>query len=389
MAGGFWTAILLLWLVGNSLRLTILAVPPLLPEITRELGLSATEVGILGSIPPALFAVAALPGSLLIARAGLLGALLAGLVLTALGGALRGLSQGVAPLFTTTILMSLGVAFMQTALPSAVQQWAPSRIGFATAVYTNGLLMGEIFPVFLTLPLVMPWFGGSWRPALAVWSAPVLLTAALLAALAPRPEVAPQGAAPVRRHWWPDWRDPLIWQLGVLGGGISGMYFATNAFLPGYLTSIQRPDLIAAALTALNLGQLPASLLLLVTAERLERRMWPYLGVALLSLAGVVGIVVAGGAWVVLWAAVLGFAGSAGLILALTLPALLSRPGAVATTAAAMFALSYGAAVATGVVSGAAWDLTGIPAAAFIPIGLGALLIAGAAVLLWAGARLR
>lgn len=388
MAGRFWVAVLLLWLAGNSLRLTILAVPPLLPAITRELGLSATAVGVLGSIPPALFAAAALPGSLLIARVGLLRALLAGLLLTALGGALRGLSQGVALLFAATVLMSLGVAFMQTALPPAVQQWAPSRIGFATAVYTNGLLMGEIFPVFLTLPLVMPWFGGAWRPALAVWSVPVLATAALVAALAPRPAIAPRGAAS-GRHWWPNWRDPLIWQLGVLGGGISGMYFATNAFLPGYLASIQRPDLTGPALTALNLGQLPASLLLLATAERLERRMWPYLVIGGLSLAGVLGVVGAGGGWVVAWAGVLGFSGSAGLILALTLPALLSRPEAVATTAAAMFALSYTAAVATGVVSGLVWDLTGLPAAAFVPIGLGAVLVAGSALLLRAGGRLR
>ena len=65
-----WTAIVLLWLAGNALRLTILAVPPVIAMIRDEFALSATEVGLLSSIPPALFAIAALAGSLLVARLG-------------------------------------------------------------------------------------------------------------------------------------------------------------------------------------------------------------------------------------------------------------------------------------------------------------------------------
>src|SRR5207237_1776010 len=46
-----WTAIVLLWLAGNALRLTILAVPPVIAMIRDEFALSATEVGLLSSIP--------------------------------------------------------------------------------------------------------------------------------------------------------------------------------------------------------------------------------------------------------------------------------------------------------------------------------------------------
>lgn len=66
-------AVVLLWLCGTGLRLTILAVPPLLPLIRAELHLSATAVGVLISLPVALFSLAALPGSLLIARLGTCG----------------------------------------------------------------------------------------------------------------------------------------------------------------------------------------------------------------------------------------------------------------------------------------------------------------------------
>ncbi|HVG50888.1 MAG TPA: MFS transporter, partial [Xanthobacteraceae bacterium] len=43
-------------------------------------------------------------------------------------------------------------------------------------------------------------------------------------------------------------------------------------------------------------------------------------------------------------------------------------------TAAAMFTISYSCAVITPILSGICWDLTGVPAAAFIPIGLCAIM---------------
>src|ERR1043165_4994743 len=60
----------LLWLAGNGLRITILAVPPVIPLIRTELGMSETQVGILTGLPPVLFACTAVLGSLLIARFG-------------------------------------------------------------------------------------------------------------------------------------------------------------------------------------------------------------------------------------------------------------------------------------------------------------------------------
>src|SRR6202158_3999343 len=88
------TRLLLLWLAGNGLRLTILAVPPVIPLVHDELNLSATQIGILTGLPSMLFAFAAVPGSLLIARLGIRTALVVGLVITAIGGAVRGGADG-------------------------------------------------------------------------------------------------------------------------------------------------------------------------------------------------------------------------------------------------------------------------------------------------------
>ena len=69
---------------------------------------------------------------------------------------------------------------------------------------------------------------------------------------------------------------PLIWQLGLIFGSVNTIYFVSNAFLPDYVVAQGRPDLVGAALTALNVGQLPAAFLLLGLAGRLVTLPWAY-----------------------------------------------------------------------------------------------------------------
>jgi CP family cyanate transporter-like MFS transporter len=379
-----WTAIVLLWLAGNALRLTILAVPPVIAMIRDEFALNATQVGLLSSIPPALFAIAALAGSLLVARLGVRAALVGGLMLVAVGSAMRGLSTSYAVLFATTIVMATGAAIMQPIMPTTVRLWLPRRIGLGTAIYTNGLLVGEVFPVLLTIPLVLPMFNGSWRASLVFWSMPIAIIAVAVYWFAPRTEVnGEQATRPnAPQKWLPDWHVGLVWRLGGLFCCINAIYFIANAFIPIYLTSAGRADLISDALLALNFGQLPASLLLLVTAGKLERRAWPYIASGALSLLSLAGLVLMVGPATIVWAALLGFSDAAALILGLTLPPLLCRPEDVARTSAGTFTLSYGGAVVIAVISGAAWDLSGIPALAFVPLAMCAVGLTAIPVLL-------
>jgi MFS transporter, CP family, cyanate transporter len=375
----------LLWLCGMAMRLTILAVPPLILPLRDALQLSATGVGILIALPIAMFAIAALPGSLLIARLGSQLALVCGLFLTAAGGALRGGTFDATSLYAATIVMGAGVAIMQPAMPVLVREWLPSQIGFATAIYTNGLLAGGILAVSL-MPAVMPMLGNSWRLGLAIWSVPVVLTALSVIALAPPSSgEGPRPGKPL--SWRPGVKSALIWRLGLMFGSVNAAYFATSAFLPPYLQSVGREDLVQPALAALNFGQLPASLLIAAVAKRLERRAWPYLctGAALtLSLTGIVFMP----ALAVFWAGLLGFAGACGLILGLTLPPLLAEPGDVGRTSAAMFTLSYTMAVAVSFLCGVSSDLTGDPVWSFAPVALGTLTLSASALALRADGEL-
>jgi CP family cyanate transporter-like MFS transporter len=345
------------------------------PLLHADLHLSETDVGWLSSLPPMLFAAAAVPGAVLIARFGLIPALLVGLLLNAVGAAARAAAADVTVLYAATIVMAAGVSIMQPTMPPLVRAWFPERIGFATAVYTNGLLFGEIFVVALTIPLVLPLAGGSWRLNFLVWAAPVLLTALFVLACAPRAAGAKVLSPGAPSSWWPDWRRPLIWQLGLILGSVNSIYFVSNAFLPDYVTAAGRPDLVGPALTAINVGQLPATFVMLGLAGRLVTRPAAYAVTGGLSLLSVVGMVTMPSGFVVLWAGVLGFTNAVTLIMALALPSILSAAPDVPRTSAGMFTVRYSLAMVLSVVGGWLWDLTRMPVAGFAPVAFCALLI--------------
>ncbi|MGB7101212.1 MAG: MFS transporter, partial [Xanthobacteraceae bacterium] len=69
------------------MRMTLLVVPPIIPLVHQDLHMSETQIGLLIGVPLAMFAIAAVPGSLLIARIGAKPALILGMTIAALAGA--------------------------------------------------------------------------------------------------------------------------------------------------------------------------------------------------------------------------------------------------------------------------------------------------------------
>lgn len=371
-----WPRLGLLWLLGADLRLTILAVPPVLPLIQHDLHLDQKLVAVLTGMPVLLFGLAAVPGSLLIARIGARRAAIVGVLVVAFASALRGLGPSLAMLLGMTAVMGAGVAVMQPALPALVERWFPARVPLATAVYANGLLVAEMLAASLTIPLVLPLTGESWEKTFVVWAAPLLATALLVVLLAPHVSPPPHTG---RARWWPDWRDSRAWLLGLLSGGGSAIYFGCNAFLPGYLHALGHPGLVDAGLTALNSGQLPASFLIMAFGRRLARRRAPFIAAALLGLVSLAGLTVPSAPVMIASAALVGFAAAVTLILTLALPPLLAARDDVHRLAAAMLGLGYTITFLVPYVGGAIWDATHLTVAALLPGAAGACIVIVAA----------
>jgi CP family cyanate transporter-like MFS transporter len=158
-------------------------------------------------------------------------------------------------------------------------------------------------------------------------------------------------------------------------GGVGALYFGCNAFLPDYLHAIGRADLLNAGLTALNGGQIPASLVIMLCGGRLVGRKAPFIVSALVGLVSLAGLLVPSGPVLVVAAGLIGFAAAFILILTLALPPLLVLHDDVHRLAAGMLALGYSTTFIVPYLSGAVWDATHITEAALLPGVLGALIV--------------
>jgi CP family cyanate transporter-like MFS transporter len=371
---GLFTVLSLLWLAGAAIRIPLLAVPPVIPLIHDDLHMSETQVGLLMGLPLSMFALAAIPGALLIAHIGLLPAAVLGLGIATVASAARAATFDLWTLYTATIVMGFGIAIFQPAFPTLVRLWAPSRAWFANAVFTNGMLLGLTLATSLSIPVVLPLVGGSWRLDLLAWSAPGLVATVLYLIAAPRARTEGSRAA-LTTAWLPDWRNPQLWLLGIALGVNNALFFAANAFVPDYLTHIGHDDMIGLTLTWFNGAQVIGSFLMLVLAERLQRGSWPFTIFGPVTLAGLLGIVLCDGIWIVVAAAAAGLGAAITFIVTFGLPAIISPPGEVHRMAGGMFTISYSIAVIVPVICGACWDVTGLPWTAFMPMALCAVIL--------------
>jgi MFS transporter, CP family, cyanate transporter len=368
----------LLWLIGANLRMAVLALPPVLPDIQRQFHLSETAVGALTTLPILLLALGAVVGSAAVARLGPRLALATGLAIVGLSSGARGLG-GAVGLFMASVALGIGIAVLQPTMPSITRVWFATRVGFATSVYSNGIVVGEAIAASLTLPLIVP-LTGSWQKALALWGLPALVGAALLA--------LPAFTVPLRQtvgplRWWPRWTDPVTWRVGLLQGGGSVLYFGTNAFLPTFLHAAGHPGLVAPCLAALNTAQLAGALIVAVLARRGSS---PHILLAICAVCAVIALgamVIAPADLAIAASAVVGICSAVAFTVSLAMPALLAGPDDVHRLAAGMTTIGYLAAFVFPLAGGIAWQVSGNSALAFVPEALGAVFFG--TVLLWPG----
>jgi len=179
-----------------------------------------------------------------------------------------------------------------------------------------------------------------------------------------------------RPGWFPDFRDPVTWRLGLTQAGTSIAYFGANAFIPDYLHALHASHQIAPALGWLNAGQIPASLAV---------GLFPalFVGRPRAVQAGALGTLLGLAMFFTPWpwcrmagAALIGFASSIAFVVNWVFPPLLAKtPDDIHRMTAGMFTIGYGLAFVMPLLGGIAWDRTGIPAISLMPVAIGAILL--------------
>ena len=341
------TMFAILWLVGWTLRVPVLAAPPLATRIGDAYGLDTAGIGALTMLPVVAIAFGAVPAAMIIARFGLKAAIAGGLLVMAAASSARGHASSGAVLFSVSVLMGLGVAVFQTALPAATRVWTPSHIALGSAVYLNGMMVGEMSGAGLTLPVVLPMAGDDWRTALLLWSVPIVLIALATAFVRPpKAESNPSEGAASRKvpvTSMPRWNDPHVWRYGALLAGSVVAFYVINSYVGAILQDRGEMEALAGLLLAYNATPLLASIAVLAVPRWIGKQR-PVAASAVLSVLGLAGFAFLSG-WLS-WAAALltGFAASVELILLVSLPAVIAKGHAVTRLSAGMTLVGYGIA---------------------------------------------
>jgi len=345
----------LLWLSGVYLRIPVLVAPPLAPFIGEELALSKALTGALTTLPILMLAIGAMPGSLAISRIGPRNTLALAMVIMVIGSASRGLAPETLTLMIASAVMGLGVAMMQPALPALLPRWLqPHHLALGTAIYMNGMLMGEFIGAGVTLPVLMPLLDKSWRATLIAWSLPALLVATAL--FLPRRDLA----RPVRKAaWLPDWSNPLTLKLGLLLGLSGSMFFGLNAYMGNLLEQQGQFDKLSEALFWFNIAQVFASLTMLKFARAWVGRRTLIVTMATLSILGTAGTIALDGWWSIASATLMSFVAGILLILLVALPPLLVRSEETGRLSAGTFLVGYTLAFSVPMLGGLLADWTG------------------------------
>ena len=359
-----------LWLIGWTLRVPILAAPPLATRIADTFDMGEAGIGALTTLPVVAVAFGAIPAAWIIARFNLRFVIVGGLLVMVAASVARGLVPSTAMLFAVSIVMGLGVAVFQTALPAATRCWTPSHVALGSAVYLNGMMLGELSGAGLTLPLVLPLAGDDWCYALFIWAIPILLITLLVALV--RLPVVPSASnnvdatCPPPTKALPRWSDGRVWQYGILLASTVVAFFVINAYSGTVLRARGETEALKGFLFAYNATPLLASFIVLAAPGWIGLRR-PVAMSSLLSATGLAGFVLLEG-WTS-WAAALvtGCASTVALILMISLPPAIARGNAITRLSAGMTLIGFATSFVLILTGGWFVEVTGWIEMALIP----------------------
>ncbi|WP_053189800.1 CynX/NimT family MFS transporter [Pseudomonas kilonensis] len=350
-----WLLLLGLILVALNLRPALSSMAPLLSEVSRSLGLSAAQAGLLTTLPVLCLGLFAPLAPVLARRFGAERVVL-GILLTLAGAIVLRSAFGQVGLFVGSILAGASIGVIGVLLPGIVKRDFAKQAGAMTGVYTMALCLGAAMAAGATVPL-SEHLGHSWALGLGFWVVP-----ALLAAMFWLPQVGEKhGAHQVAYRVRGLLRDPLAWQVTLYMGLQSSLAYIVFGWLPSILIGRGlTPTQAGLVLSGSVIVQLISSLAAPWLATRGKDQRLAIVIVMLMVLGGLFGCLYASldGLWG--WAILLGLGQGGSFSLALTLIVLRSRDAHVAANLSSMaqgfgYTLASLGPFAVGVVH----DLTG------------------------------
>jgi CP family cyanate transporter-like MFS transporter len=365
-------------LVALNLRIAVASVSPILDLVRADVALSATQAGLLGTIPVVSFAVFGSLTPVLARRVGLEPLLVAAMLLSAVGEVVRSSTTSATGFLGWTLIALAGMGMGNVLLPPLVKRYFPDRIGPVTAAYSVTMTFSTATPALLAVPVAER---VGWRTSLSLWAVVGVLAAvpwlvvvirsavarAELSTLLRRAPASTPALTSRHRSGGRVWRSPLAWGMAITFAMNSLDSYAMFAWLPQILIDGgTSPHAAGVWLSVFAILGLPPALVAPVLAARMRNPIGLVIGFVACFVISYVGLLVAPGGPVWLWILLGGFGPGAFPVL-LALINLRTRTSAGAASLSGFTqGIGYAVAAVGPLLVGVLYDATGTWTAALL-----------------------
>ncbi|MDR9833378.1 CynX/NimT family MFS transporter [Staphylococcus coagulans] len=264
-----WLLFIGIMLIAANLRAPITSVGVVLPTIKDTLNLTNTEVSFISIIPLLAFAIISSLVAKVSHRFGMERSLFFAIALIFIGVIIRSVTN-VSFLYIGTILIGVGIAFGNVLAPGMIKSKFPMRIGIMTAYYTVVMNIFGALSSYGAAPLLKSF---NYNIALGLIGVVTLIALIVWTFQLRNHEqqvtVDTTDAVNV-------WKSPLAWQITLLMGGQSLIFYSLINWLPEFLLSYEIPVTYAGLyLSILQLAIIPLTFVTPLYATKLRSQVIP------------------------------------------------------------------------------------------------------------------
>ncbi len=151
--------------LGMIMRAPFTTIPTVLPEIAQTFHMQIGALGILTTIPLLIFAGLSSFAGKIMQRFGLERVLLAAILFIFIGSISR--IAGYGPMLVGTVLIGLGITFINVLLPATLIKYVPAQIGQYTGLYSTTMTVSTALFQMIAVPIVAI---ASWQVLIVILS---------------------------------------------------------------------------------------------------------------------------------------------------------------------------------------------------------------------------
>lgn len=214
-----------IFLLGACMRMPITSIPSIINEIAKTIGTNASNLGILTTLPLICFGLISIIVPLISQRLGNEITIAVALLILFIGSYLR--IFNIPTLFIGTIMVGMGITFINVLLPAIVTELAPNKIGMMTSIYTFSLALFSSIGAGFSAPLAK---ATNWQFAIQVLSFLILTTFILWLPNLRTAKITAKKTTNVEKI--NPWCNQSAWLIAIYFGLSSLVFYTLVAWLP-------------------------------------------------------------------------------------------------------------------------------------------------------------